>query len=102
MRPSPGSCRTPGEIDRSDAPRFACLESCASLVRPAPFLLPRSTEGPAALQIARRSVAHAVSLSPWLEVRIGPFAGVSGTTTVKSILGSHWCRIHDHRSEEHT
>src|ERR1019366_4326004 len=97
MRPSPESYRTPGEIDRGDAFRFACLESCASPVRPAPFLLRRSTEGPAALQIARQSAAHAVSPSPWPEVRTGAFAGVSGTTTVRSILGSHWCRIHDHR-----
>src|SRR5664279_2324819 len=97
MRPSPGSCRTPDEIDRSDAPRFACLESCASLVQPAPLLPPRSTEGPAALQIARRSVAHAVSPSPWLEARTDAFAGVSGTTTARSILGNRWCRIHDHR-----
>src|ERR1039457_811515 len=48
MRPSPGSCRTPDEIDRSDAPRFACPESCASPVRPALFLLRRLMEVPAA------------------------------------------------------
>src|SRR5664279_3385375 len=97
MRPSPGSCRTPDEIDRSDAPRFACLESCTSLVQPAPRLLPRSTEGPAALQTVLRSVAHAVSPSPWLEVRTGAFAGVSGTTTARSIPGNRWYRVHGHR-----
>src|SRR5208283_502129 len=97
MRPSPGSCRTPDEIDRSDAPRFACLESCASPVQPAPPPRPRSTDVHAALQILHRSVAHAVSPSPWLEVRTGAFAGVSGTTTARSILGNRWYRVHGHR-----
>src|SRR5271166_1984985 len=97
MRPSPGSCRTPDEIDRSDAPRLACLESCASLVRPAPFLLVQSTEGPAALQIVLRSVARAAAPSPWLEVRTGVSAGVSGTTTARSIPGNRWCQAHGRR-----
>src|SRR5271157_2880116 len=97
MRPSPGSCPTPDETDRSDAPRFACLESCASPVRPALFLLRRLTQAPAALQIVLRSVAHAAAPSPWLEVRTGAFAGVSGTTTARSIPGNRWCRIHGHR-----
>src|ERR1035441_147000 len=97
MHPSPGSCRTPDEIDRSDALRFFCLESCASPVRPAPFLLVQSTECPAALQIVLRSVAHAVSPSPWLEVRTGVLVGVFGTTTARSILGNRWYRVHGHR-----
>src|SRR5271165_7065148 len=97
MRPSPGSCRTPDEIDRSDARRFACLGSCASPVRPALFLLRRLTDVPAALQTAGRSVAHAVSPSLWLEVRTGAFGGVSGTTTARSTPGNRWCRIHGHR-----
>src|ERR1035441_10206710 len=97
MLPSPGSCRTPDETDRSDARRSACRESCASPVRPAPFLLVQSTEGPAALQIVGRSVAHAVAPFLWLEVRTGAFAGVCGTTTARSIPGNRWCRIHGHR-----
>src|SRR5271166_3540205 len=97
MRPSPGFCRTPDEIDRSDALRSACLESCASPVRPAPFLLVQSTEGPAALQTVRRSVEQLISPSPWLEVRTGAFAGVSGTTTARSIRGNRWYRVHGHR-----
>src|SRR5664279_5838433 len=97
MRPSPASCRTPDEIDRSDAPRSACHESCASPVQPAPPPRPRSTDVPAALQIVRRSVAHAVSPFLWLEVRTGASAGVSGTTTARSIPGNRWCRIHGHR-----
>src|SRR5271165_4698122 len=97
MRPSPGFCRTPDEIDRSDAPRFSYLESCASPVQPAPFLLVQSTECPAALQTVLRSVAHAVSPFLWLEVRSGAFAGVSGTTTARSTPGNRWCRIHGHR-----
>src|SRR5664280_2779040 len=97
MRPSPESCRTPDEIDKSDARRSACLESCAAPVRVAPFRLPRSTKGPAALQTVLRSVARAVSPSPLLEVRTGAFAGVSGTTTARSILGNRWYRVHGHR-----
>src|SRR5271157_141885 len=88
MRPSPGSCRTPDETDRSDAPQFACLESCASPVRPALFLLRRLTDVPAALRTAGRSVARIVSPFPWLEVRTGAFAEVSGTTTARSIPGN--------------
>src|SRR5664279_2025334 len=97
MHPSPGSCRTPGGIDRSDALRFFCLESCASPVQPARPPLPRSTKGPAALQTVGQSVGRAVFPSPWLEVRTGAFAGVSGTTTARSIPGNRWCRIHGHR-----
>src|SRR6516162_9751970 len=97
MRPSPVSCRTQNETDRSGAPRFACLEPCASLVQPVPPLLPRSAEGAAALRNALRSAEYAVSLFPRLGVRTVAFAEVFGTTTARSNPGNRWCRIHGHR-----
>src|SRR5262249_9772220 len=97
MRPWPGFCRTLDEIDRSDATRLACLGPFASPVQQAPPLPLRSAKGLAPLRNAFWSAECAVSLLRKSEVRIGAFAGVSGTTTARSILGNHWCRVHGHQ-----
>src|SRR5581483_439681 len=94
MRPSPGSDRTPVEIDKSGQRRFVCLEFCASPVLEAALLLPRITRG---LRNLRPSLEPGVSQFLWQEARPRAFAEVCGITTARAIPGNRWYRIHDHR-----